>query len=90
MELRGRYVTGVGKKPRSDEELALFMDQTGRLRGWKGAPSSGSLYTSFTTAASNFTTESAPGRKMFNVRQHRNVDSLGSLGVSRLRNSSIG
>lgn len=38
MELRRRYVTGVGKKPRSDEELALFMDQTGRLRGWKGDP----------------------------------------------------
>ncbi|KAK1134560.1 hypothetical protein K0M31_007342, partial [Melipona bicolor] len=38
MELRQRYVTGVGKKPRSDEELALFMDQTGRLRGWKGDP----------------------------------------------------
>ena len=45
--------------------------------------SSGSLYTSFTTVASNFTTESAPGRKMFNVRQHRNVDSLSDFSESR-------
>lgn len=60
------------------------MDQTGRLRGWEGDLRS--LYTSFTTVASNFTTESALGRKMFSVRQHRIVDSLGSnLAVAKFQ-----
>lgn len=60
------------------------MDQTGRLRGWEGDLHS--LYTSFTTVASNFTTESALGRKMFSVRQHRIVDSLGSnLAVAKFQ-----
>lgn len=49
------------------------MDQTGRLHRWKGDPRS--LYISFTTVASNFTTESALGRKMFQcsliLSQHR-------------------